>query len=250
MTVDRDRDAAGRARSSRPRDDFGRPLPYGATGVTRVPDDLRLPPGEAVVEAQRYLDEGHPFQAHEVLEASWKSAPDDERALWRALAQVCVGLTHAQRGNRPGPRPCSAVVPPDCLATPAPARTASPSTGSPPRLRHGLRTRQPSGRCASRGNHRQGGRVRPGRPLDVDARAEHHVEVLCMCLDSQRRTDLPDRSTSHEEARPEAGGKQVAGRLPRIAGVESSGWRRSPCGPSETITAATLADGTAGMPEV
>ena len=102
MTVDRDRDAAGRARNSRPRDDFGRPLPYGATGVTRVPDDLRLPPGDAVVEAQRYLDEGHPFQAHEVLEASWKSAPEDERGLWRALAQICVGLTHAQRGNALG----------------------------------------------------------------------------------------------------------------------------------------------------
>ena len=72
---DRDRDPAGRARNSRPRDDFGRPLPYGAARRTRVPDDLALPPVEAVAEAQRYLDEGHPFQAHEVLEASWKAAP-------------------------------------------------------------------------------------------------------------------------------------------------------------------------------
>jgi uncharacterized protein len=100
----RDRDAAGRARNSRPRDDFGRPLPYGSVGVTRVPDDLVLAPGEAIAEAQRYLDEGHPFQAHEVLEASWKAARDDERALWRSLAQICVGLTHAQRGNARGAR--------------------------------------------------------------------------------------------------------------------------------------------------
>ena len=98
----RDRDAAGRARSSRPRDDFGRPLPYGADGVERVPDDLSLPPVAALAEAQRYLDEGHPFQAHEVLEASWKAAPAGERGLWRALAQICVGLTHAQRGNTVG----------------------------------------------------------------------------------------------------------------------------------------------------
>jgi uncharacterized protein len=98
----RDRDPLGRARSSRPRDDFGRPLPYGEPGVERVPDDLSLPPVEALAEAQRYLDEGHPFQAHEVLEASWKAAPARETGLWRALAQICVGLTHAQRGNTVG----------------------------------------------------------------------------------------------------------------------------------------------------
>ena len=98
----RDRDPAGRARNARPRDDFGRPLPYGEPGVERVPDELSLTPAEAVAEAQRYLDEGHPFQAHEVLEASWKAAPAGERGLWRALAQICVGLTHAQRGNTVG----------------------------------------------------------------------------------------------------------------------------------------------------
>jgi hypothetical protein len=36
----RDRDAAGRARNARPRDAAGRPLPRGATGEARVPDDL------------------------------------------------------------------------------------------------------------------------------------------------------------------------------------------------------------------
>ena len=102
MTVARDRDAVGRARNARPRDDFGRPLPYGVPGVERVPDDLVLAPAESLAEAQRYLDEGHPFQAHEVLEASWKAAPAAERGLWRALAQLCVGLTHAQRGNQRG----------------------------------------------------------------------------------------------------------------------------------------------------
>jgi len=28
--------------------------------------------------------------------------PDDERALWQGLAQICVGLTHLQRGNLVG----------------------------------------------------------------------------------------------------------------------------------------------------
>jgi hypothetical protein len=37
-----------------------------------------------------------------VLEASWKAAPPGERDLWQGLAQVAVGLTHAQRGNARG----------------------------------------------------------------------------------------------------------------------------------------------------
>ena len=34
---DRDRDEAGRARQARPRDELGRPLPYGETGVEPQP---------------------------------------------------------------------------------------------------------------------------------------------------------------------------------------------------------------------
>ncbi|MBC3192667.1 DUF309 domain-containing protein [Pseudonocardia sp. C8] len=102
MTRSRDRDAEGRARNARPRDAAGRPLPHGTPGVERVPDDLELPPDEAVSEAQRLLDEGLPFQAHEVLEGTWKAADDGSRELWRALAQLAVGLTHAQRGNARG----------------------------------------------------------------------------------------------------------------------------------------------------
>jgi uncharacterized protein len=98
----RDRDTAGRPRSARPRDDLGRPLPRGAAGTERVPDDLSLPPAEALALAQQLLDEGRPFHAHEVLEASWKQAPPAERELWRGLAQVAVGLTHVQRGNGRG----------------------------------------------------------------------------------------------------------------------------------------------------
>jgi uncharacterized protein len=67
-----------------------------------VPDDLVLPPHEALTEAQRLLDEGSPFHAHEVLEATWKAAPDAERDLWQGLAQLAVGLTHALRGNSIG----------------------------------------------------------------------------------------------------------------------------------------------------
>jgi predicted metal-dependent hydrolase len=57
---------------------------------------------EALVEAQRLLDAGLAFYAHEVLEDAWKAAPADEHELWRGLAQLAVGLTHAARGNREG----------------------------------------------------------------------------------------------------------------------------------------------------
>lgn len=95
----RDRDTRGRAASGRPRDELGRPLAYGSAGVERVPDGLVLPPHEALAEAQRLLDAGRPFHAHEVLEGSWKAAPEPERALWQGLAQLCVGVTHLARGN-------------------------------------------------------------------------------------------------------------------------------------------------------
>ncbi len=99
---ERERDAAGRARNARPRDEHGRPLPRDAVGVGRVPDDLVLGPDDAVTEAQRLLDAGFPFPAHDVLEGVWKTAPAAQRELWRALAQLAVGLTHAQRGNARG----------------------------------------------------------------------------------------------------------------------------------------------------
>jgi hypothetical protein len=101
--VQRDRDSGGRPRNARPRDALGRPLPHDAPGgVDRVPDRLDLPLADAVDLAQRYLDTGRPFHAHEVLEALWKSRPDGERDLWQGLAQLAVGLTHAMRGNRKG----------------------------------------------------------------------------------------------------------------------------------------------------
>ncbi len=100
--MNRDRDVSGRPRNARPRDALGRPLGRGAAGEPGTPDDLYLPPSAALAEAQRLIDTGRPFHAHEVLEASWKAAPEPERDLWQGLAQIAVGLTHAQRGNSSG----------------------------------------------------------------------------------------------------------------------------------------------------
>jgi uncharacterized protein len=103
--VRRDRDPAGRPRNARPRDALGRPLDRAAAedaGAARIPDDLTLAGPDAARMADRLLRDGHPFHAHEVLEASWKTGPPDERDLWQGLAQIAVGLTHAQRGNARG----------------------------------------------------------------------------------------------------------------------------------------------------
>ncbi len=98
----RDRDAEGRARNARPRDALGRPLPHGAEGEPRAPEGLVREPAVALAEAQALLDAGRPFHAHEVLEDAWKSSAPGEERLWRGLAQLAVGLTHAARGNAQG----------------------------------------------------------------------------------------------------------------------------------------------------
>ena len=86
----------------RARDALGRPVPAGSPDAVEPVGDEPLPPAQAVVTARALLAQGRAFSAHEVLEASWKAAPAEERALWQGLAQICVGLTHLQRGNRVG----------------------------------------------------------------------------------------------------------------------------------------------------
>jgi len=95
---------AGRPRNARVRDSLGRPLPrdIGQAAEERIPDDLALAPADAVRLADELLRDGRPFHAHEVLEASWKQGPSQERDLWQGLAQIAVGLTHAHRGNARG----------------------------------------------------------------------------------------------------------------------------------------------------
>lgn len=86
----------------RARDALGRPVDAGSPDAVKPVSEEPLPPLEAVAFARRLLSEGRAFSAHEVFEASWKAAPAGERELWQGLAQVCVGLTHLQRGNRLG----------------------------------------------------------------------------------------------------------------------------------------------------
>jgi hypothetical protein len=84
----------------RARDALGRPLPDGHPDAVEPVPEQALPPDQALDLAQRLLDEGRAFFAHEVLEAVWK-AQGKER-YWQGLAQLCVGVTHLQRGNPEG----------------------------------------------------------------------------------------------------------------------------------------------------
>jgi hypothetical protein len=76
-------------------------LPYGAEGVEPVSDEPLLPE-DTLKTARALVQAGRPFAAHEVLEARWKAGPTEERDLWQGLAQVCVAITHAARGNQTG----------------------------------------------------------------------------------------------------------------------------------------------------
>ena len=86
----------------RARDAAGRPVPAGSPDAVEPVPEEPLPPAEALALARDLLARGRPFFAHDVLEARWKAAPPAERDLWQGLAQVCVGLTHVQRGNPVG----------------------------------------------------------------------------------------------------------------------------------------------------
>lgn len=113
-------------RNTRPRDALGRPLPYGSVGVDGPAEGIVRSAAESLREAQRLLDAGRPFHAHEVLEDAWKTGPERERELWRGLAQLAVGITHAARGNATGATR---------LIERAAANVGAHRTAAPPELR-------------------------------------------------------------------------------------------------------------------
>ncbi|MCU1596022.1 MAG: hypothetical protein JWO12_3414 [Frankiales bacterium] len=84
----------------RARDALGRPVPEGSPDAVPPVAEEALPPEQALDLAQQLLDEGRAFSAHEVLEAVWKAQGRDR--YWQGLAQLCVGITHLQRGNPEG----------------------------------------------------------------------------------------------------------------------------------------------------
>jgi hypothetical protein len=68
-----------------------------------MPDDLALSPENTLAEAQRLFDAGRAFQAHEVLESTWKGAPEG-----RTRAMAGAGTT-GRRSDEAGQAPSVAV---------------------------------------------------------------------------------------------------------------------------------------------
>lgn len=98
---DRDRDTQGRAKSARPRDALGRPLPREALGeFVEEPDPASEE--EALERGIAHFNAGRFFQAHEMWEFAWHPSPEPDRDFWQGITQVAVGFTHFQRGNLKG----------------------------------------------------------------------------------------------------------------------------------------------------
>lgn len=96
----RDRDAAGRARNARPRDELGRPLPRNAGGVPQI--EPTGSPEELLAQGVEHFNAGRYFQAHECWETAWHPSPEPEREFWKGITQIAVGFTHRDRGNAAG----------------------------------------------------------------------------------------------------------------------------------------------------
>lgn len=58
-----------------------------------------LAPPEALDEARRLFNQERYWEAHEVLEAVWRTATGDEKSLLQGLILVCASLVHKQKGN-------------------------------------------------------------------------------------------------------------------------------------------------------
>jgi hypothetical protein len=100
-SAERDRDAGGRPKNARPRDELGRPLPRGGENAMPEEPPARTPE-EALARGIEHFNAGRYFQAHEAWEEGWHPAPEPERDFWQGITQVAVGLVHRGRGNAHG----------------------------------------------------------------------------------------------------------------------------------------------------
>ena len=89
----------------RPRDELGRPLPWGAENRLQMEDYDRLPPEEDHRLAIQHFNARQFFPAHEAWESAWRQLRNtDEEEFFHGLAQLGAGFTHYMRGNPHGAR--------------------------------------------------------------------------------------------------------------------------------------------------
>jgi len=93
---------AGR-KPPRPRDELGRPLPWGSENRLPMEDFDALSLEENHRLARRYWNDRNFFPAHEAWESCWKqSKGTEEEELFKGLSQLGAGYVHHRRGNPHG----------------------------------------------------------------------------------------------------------------------------------------------------
>ncbi len=92
-----------RNKPERPRDELGRPQPWGSPNRLELEDFDSLPLEENHRLARAHFNAGRFFPAHEAWETAWKQARDTEEAeFFKGLSQLGAGYVHLLRGNRHG----------------------------------------------------------------------------------------------------------------------------------------------------
>lgn len=92
-------------RPERPRDQFGRPLPWGSESQITLLDYDSFSIERNHDLAIDYFNAGQFFSAHEAWEGAWRKAiGGDDEDFFNGLAKLGAGLTHIQRGNSRGAR--------------------------------------------------------------------------------------------------------------------------------------------------
>ena len=127
-----------RQKPERPRDELGRPLPWGEATRLSLPDFDAMSLAENDRAGRRFLADHNFFGAHEAWETAWKQAKGTgEEELFKGLSQMGAGYVHLLRGNAHG---AITLLTARCLAhRDLPGRHA--------RYRHGRGCRASGGRC-------------------------------------------------------------------------------------------------------
>jgi hypothetical protein len=95
--------SATRQKTSRPRDELGRPLAWGEPTRLQLPDFDAMSLDENDRAARRYLADREFFGAHEAWETAWKQAKGTgDEELFKGLSQMGAGYVHLLRGNPHG----------------------------------------------------------------------------------------------------------------------------------------------------
>jgi uncharacterized protein len=92
-----------RNKPERPRDELGRPQPWGAENRLELEDfdSMSLQDNHRV--AREHFNAGRFFPAHEAWETAWKQARGTAEAeLFKGLSQLGAGYVHLLRGNAHG----------------------------------------------------------------------------------------------------------------------------------------------------